>query len=348
MSKKKWGKSTVKTERIIRDAVPKQETLDEIDGFLSNATSVTAFDLARRFNIRMSIAKNILSEKQEAGELVPYLKEAGFAVYTRPEELEKRETERPIMVSEVLEEVASSVPEQPVIDDEMDLALAAAGGAVKPSKIARKRREAGKKKERERDRRPEVVVEPLEEEPEVTPPVEPRPEPKKEKPKKEEPEKEKPKKEEVPKKKPKPEKKEPKPKKKAEPSKPPKGPAADIPLEELPGVGGKTRESLIKAGYKSVSAIADADTSKIADEVDGVGEATANKMIDAAKAIMKDYALEELPGVGEKTRTGLREAGYKSISKIASADAAELSENVDGVGEATAKKIIKAAKKMSK
>jgi ribosomal protein S25 len=343
MSKKKWGKSTVKTERIIRDAVPKQETLDEIDGFLSNATSVTAFDLARRFNIRMSIAKDILSKKQEAGELVPYLKEAGFAVYTRPEELEKRETERPIMVSEVLEEVASSVPEQPVIDDEMDLALAAAGGAVKPSKIARKRREAGKKKERERDRRPEVVVEPLEEEPEATPPVEPRPEPKKEKPKKE-----KPKKEEVPKKKPKPEKKEPKPKKKAEPSKPPKGPAADIPLEELPGVGGKTRESLIKAGYKSVSAIADAYPSKIADEVDGVGEATANKMIDAAKVIMKDYALEELPGVGEKTRTGLREAGYKSISKIASADAAELSESVDGVGEATAKKIIKAAKKMSK
>ncbi|TFF94317.1 hypothetical protein EU546_05065 [Candidatus Thorarchaeota archaeon] len=240
MSKKKWGKTRTKTERVIRDAVPKEDTLQEIDGFLSNVTSVTAFDLARRFNIRMSIAKDILNKKQEEGELVPYLKEGGFAVYTRPEELEKRETERPIMVSEVLEEVASSVPERPVIDDEMDLALAAAGGAMKPSKIARKRREAGKKKERERDRRPEVVVEPLEEEPEAPTP-EPEVEPKKEPPK------EKPKKEEAPAKKPKPKKKEPKPKK-VEPAKPTKALAADIPLEELPGVGAKTRENLVKTG----------------------------------------------------------------------------------------------------
>ncbi|TFF94554.1 hypothetical protein EU546_04715, partial [Candidatus Thorarchaeota archaeon] len=144
-----------------------------------------------------------------------------------------------------------------------------------------------------------------------------------------------------------PKKKEPKPKK-VEPAKPTKPLAADIPLEALPGVGAKTRESLVKTGYKSVSTIAEADPAKVADKVDGVGEATAKKMIAAAKAMMKDYALEELPGVGEKTRKSLRDADYKSISKIADADAADLSEKVDGVGEATAKKIIKAAKKMSK
>ncbi len=95
-------------------------------------------------------------------------------------------------------------------------------------------------------------------------------------------------------------------------------------------------------------AVADAEASKIADDVDGVGEATAKKMIDAAKDIMRDYNLEELPGVGEKTRKSLRDAGYKSISKIANADATDLATSVDGVGEATAKKIIAAAKKMSK
>ncbi len=31
MSKKKWGKTTVKTERIIRDSIPKPEVLVELD-----------------------------------------------------------------------------------------------------------------------------------------------------------------------------------------------------------------------------------------------------------------------------------------------------------------------------
>ncbi|MBN2228902.1 MAG: 40S ribosomal protein S25, partial [Candidatus Thorarchaeota archaeon] len=163
ISKKKWGKSATKTEKTIRDAIPKAETLTGINEYLGKARSVTCYDLANRFNIRMSVARKILREKEAKGEVIPYIRESGFVVYTTPHEMEKREGGVPIMISDALEEVASSVTAEPVIDDEMEIALAAAGtpGAVKPSKLARKRREAGEKKER-KDVRPEVIVEPLE------------------------------------------------------------------------------------------------------------------------------------------------------------------------------------------
>jgi histone H1/5 len=172
ISRKRWGKSAVKTERIIRDAIPKPETQSGIEDYLKKAKSVTCYDLANRFNIRMSVARKILREKEVEGIVVPYIREGGFVVYTTPSELEKREGGAPIMVSDALEEVASSVPKKPVITDEMDEALAAASSPdiVKPSKLARQRREAGEKKER-KDSRPEVIVEPLDL-------VEPQPEPK--------------------------------------------------------------------------------------------------------------------------------------------------------------------------
>jgi flagellar biosynthesis GTPase FlhF len=112
----------------------------------------------------MSVARKILREKETKGELIPYIRESGFVVYTTPAEIEKREGGVPIMISDALEEVASSVSAEPVITEEMDLALSAAGspGSVKPSKLARKRREAGEKKEARKDTRPEVIVEPLE------------------------------------------------------------------------------------------------------------------------------------------------------------------------------------------
>jgi len=135
----------------------------------------------------MSIARKILREKESGGVVVPYIREGGFVVYTTPSELEKREGGAPIMVADALEEIASSVPKEPVITEEMDVALAAASSpdVVKPSKLARKRREAGEKKER-KDTRPEIIVEPLD----VVPPqpraeeFEERPAKKKEAPKK--------------------------------------------------------------------------------------------------------------------------------------------------------------------
>ncbi|MHA2213884.1 MAG: hypothetical protein ACW992_12050, partial [Candidatus Thorarchaeota archaeon] len=67
MSRKRWGKSAAKTEKIIRDAVPKPETLSEIDEFLKKARSVTAYELARRFGVRMSVARKILKQKESEG-----------------------------------------------------------------------------------------------------------------------------------------------------------------------------------------------------------------------------------------------------------------------------------------
>jgi outer membrane biosynthesis protein TonB len=156
---------------VVRDAIPKPDAESGIDEYLKKAKSVTCYDLANRFNIRMSIARRILREKEAEGVVVPYIREGGFVVYTTPSELEKREGGAPIMVADALEEVASSVPKTPVITEEMDVALAAASNPelIKPSKLARARREAGVKKER-KDTRPEVVVEPLES-------VEPQPQP---------------------------------------------------------------------------------------------------------------------------------------------------------------------------
>lgn len=162
ISKKKWGKTATKTEKIIRDAVPKPEVLTGINEYLGKARSVTCYDVANRFNVRMSVARRILREKEAKGELIPYIRESGFVVYTTRSEMEKRQGGVPVMIADALAEVASSVPERPVITEEMDEALAAAAtlGAVKPSQLARKRREAGERKER-KDMRPEVVVEPL-------------------------------------------------------------------------------------------------------------------------------------------------------------------------------------------
>jgi len=148
--------------------------LSGIDEYLGKARSVTCYDVANRFNIRMSVARKLLREKEVKGELIPYIREGGFIVYTTPSEMNKREGGAPIMLAAVFEEVASSVTSKPVITEEMDEALIAAGtpGAVKPSKLARKRRERGERKER-KDERPEVIVEPLEVQPSAVPEPEP-------------------------------------------------------------------------------------------------------------------------------------------------------------------------------
>ncbi len=111
----------------------------------------------------MSVARKLLRDKEAKGDLVPYIREGGFVVYTTPIEMEKKDGGVPVMTSDVFKDIASSVDSKPVITEEMDEALHAAStpGAVKPSKLARKRRELGERKER-KDERPVVVVEPLE------------------------------------------------------------------------------------------------------------------------------------------------------------------------------------------
>ncbi|MGQ4871565.1 MAG: hypothetical protein ACP6IT_06995 [Candidatus Thorarchaeota archaeon] len=167
MSRKKWGKTAARREKIIREAIPKPDTIEEIDAYISKARSVTVYELAHRFSIRLSTARKILREKEAQGVVVPYVREGGFVAYTTPDELKRKEVDFPVILSDVLETVASSIPSEPVITEEIEAGLAMAAAeamqAVKPSKLLRRRREAGERKEKARDKRPEVVVEPLEE-----------------------------------------------------------------------------------------------------------------------------------------------------------------------------------------
>ena len=128
----------------------------------------------------MSVAKKLLKEKEQDGTVVAYIRESGFVVYSTPSELEKRDVGGAALVTAAIEEIAKLAPTEAPIDPDMESALAAASSAgtiVKSSKLARKRREAGDKKER-KDTLPEVVIEPLAGTPEAEP------EPKEAKPKK--------------------------------------------------------------------------------------------------------------------------------------------------------------------
>ncbi|MDD5729960.1 MAG: transcription termination factor NusA [Candidatus Omnitrophica bacterium] len=62
-------------------------------------------------------------------------------------------------------------------------------------------------------------------------------------------------------------------------------------------------------------------------------------------AKVKKAALEELPGVGEKTLESLKKGGFNSLEDIAGADVSALTE-VKGIGEKKAEKIIEEAKKL--
>ncbi len=61
---------------------------------------------------------------------------------------------------------------------------------------------------------------------------------------------------------------------------------------------------------------------------------------------MSEIDLEDLPGVGVATAEKLREAGYGTVESVATATSGDLAEAAE-IGEATAKKIILAARKMA-
>lgn len=61
---------------------------------------------------------------------------------------------------------------------------------------------------------------------------------------------------------------------------------------------------------------------------------------------MSELDIEDLPGVGPTTADKLRESGYSTIEGIATASYADLAEAAE-IGESTAKKLIKEARKMA-
>ncbi|MHA1883360.1 MAG: 50S ribosomal protein L32e [Candidatus Thorarchaeota archaeon] len=59
-------------------------------------------------------------------------------------------------------------------------------------------------------------------------------------------------------------------------------------LEDVPGIGPKMMEKLADAGFKTPLKLSRADPAKLAAKVDGLSEAGAGKIIDAAKELLPD------------------------------------------------------------
>lgn len=85
-------------------------------------------------------------------------------------------------------------------------------------------------------------------------------------------------------------------------------------LEELPGVGQSIAEKLKETGYDSVEAIAAAATSELKDI--GVGEATAVKIIAAARESLKMGFESGLDVLAKREQVGKLTTGSKEFDKL--------------------------------
>ena len=65
-------------------------------------------------------------------------------------------------------------------------------------------------------------------------------------------------------------------------------PESAFSLKQLPGVGPKLEEKLTKAKYDTVEKISRARSTSIAKKVDGLSKAGAQKLVDAAKDLVKN------------------------------------------------------------
>ena len=155
------------------------------------------------------------------------------------------------------------------------------------------------------------------------------------------------------------------PKKKEEPAMP----ESDFSLKELPGVGTKLEEKLIKAKYETVEKISRARASSLAKKVDGLSSAGAKKLTEAAKDLIKKstetpeisdveteipeevsgppkLSLTDVPGLGSKLALSMERAGYDSVARLARATPENVARKVDGLSSSKAAKIIAEAKEM--
>lgn len=298
---------------------------------------MTSYELANRFGIRMSVARQILREKEAEGLLVPYVKDGGFEAYTSPGELDRKETERPVLIADVLEEVSSSIPKESLFTDEMDAALEAAArmdAVVKPGRLARQRREAGEKKEQRKERRPEVVVHPLESEEERVDPEDELLEEesavkKKTTPKKME---EKPKKKPDTKEKKKTARKKTEEKAKSTKESPKRAKDSTAEVKPKKTLGEKKPKKVEEKPEKSTKKAKDSKEKK-------------KPKKEPTKA-EKTLELTDISGLGSKTRTALAEAGVKTVDKLSKADPTKLATKINGISEAQATKFIAAAQEL--
>lgn len=161
-------------------------------------------------------------------------------------------------------------------------------------------------------------------------------------------------------------KKEPKPKKEV----PIELPESAFSLTDLPGVGPKLQEKLVKAKYETVEKISRARPPSLAKKVEGLSQAGAKKLTDAAKDLVKrnasapattessetqpvapeeevsapKLALTDIPGLGFKLALSMERAGYDSVARLARASPENVAKKVGGLSIARAASIVNAAK----
>ena len=139
-------------------------------------------------------------------------------------------------------------------------------------------------------------------------------------------------------------------------------PESKFKLNELPKVGPKLQEKLIKAGYPTVEQISRARASSLSKKVDGLSGDGAKKLISAAKTLVKKseakpvepeegevtpvqwYTLTDIPGVGKKLAQSLESAGYDSVARLSRSRPSSVAGSVEGLGVDTANKLVLAAR----
>jgi meiotic recombination protein SPO11 len=146
-------------------------------------------------------------------------------------------------------------------------------------------------------------------------------------------------------------------------------PETEFSLMQLPGVGTKLEEKLKNSRYETVEKIARARATSIAKKIDGLSKSGAEKLVDAAKDLVKKskvptesvesseeidieevgppkLSLTDVPGLGAKLALSMERAGYDSVARIARATPSNVANKVDGLSAAKAETIVSAAKEL--
>ncbi len=144
---------------------------------------------------------------------------------------------------------------------------------------------------------------------------------------------------------------------------PPKSDGTGTPLTVLPGIGSKLALKLKEAGYGTVEKLAKGRAQSISKKVDGLSLDKAQKLVQAAKVLLKreaertagsaeedtferPFALTDVPGVGKKLALKLKAAGYDSVSRLSRARPQSLAKSIDGLSVSKAQELIGAAYEM--
>ncbi|MGY5876565.1 MAG: helix-hairpin-helix domain-containing protein [Candidatus Thorarchaeota archaeon] len=134
-------------------------------------------------------------------------------------------------------------------------------------------------------------------------------------------------------------------------------------LKELPGIGSKTQEKLVAAGYSTVEKISRTRSTTLAKKIEGLSSSGAKKLVHAAKALVKgsskpveekatiedeapvhETKLTDIPGVGSKLAKSIEAAGYTSVGRLSRSKPSTVARMVDGLSTTKAESLVAAAR----